>query len=128
VTAKTDMNKITFNWDYPLTPTDFTLTKFYTDSVLPSVFDGGSPITHYSIYYYDMTQGSFSRLDRQSSVPSFLASAVGVKSETSVVLTKGSSYKIALTSSNSLGESKTETKTTILQAQYPSVLTNGETS
>jgi hypothetical protein len=122
------MKKITFDWDYPLTPTDFSFTQYYIDSVAPTVFDGGSPITHYSIYYYDMTQGSFSRLDRQSSVPSFLASAVGVKMETSVALTKGSSYQIALTSSNSLGESKTETKTTILQAQWPIALTNGETS
>jgi len=51
-----------------------------------------------------MTQGSYSRLDRQVDQATYFAN---LTTETKSELTKGSTYKIALTSSNSLGESTT---------------------
>jgi len=72
---------------------------------LPSTgFDGVADITHFSIYYYELSQITYSRLDRQTFEAEYLATN---DLKTFMELTKGSSYKVALTSSNSLGESTT---------------------
>lgn len=113
VTAETNAEKITFEWDTPATA-GWTLSDFYESDTTPSAgFDGGADITHFSIYYYELTQITYSRLDRQTSTAKYLATQ---DLKTFMSLTRGSSYKVALTSSNSLGESTTQSEVTILQA------------
>jgi hypothetical protein len=124
VVAETDETKMTFEWEYPEDDT-WSLSDFYASVREPTAYDGGSPITHFSIYHYDLTQLSTSRLDRVEDEATYLATEA---TKTKLLLTKGSKYKIALTSSNLLGESETETTVEILQAQEPEFITEGETS
>jgi len=85
VSDETDETKMSFEWEYPEDDT-WELADFYASGTEPSNTDGGSPITHYSIYYYDLTQTEHSRLDRQTEVVEYLASD---PTKTSISLTKG---------------------------------------
>lgn len=127
VASETTQNYITWTWDLPQSAAWHTFGDIHFNTAqlrnLPQYWDGGSPILSYRVAVYSQTDDAYEVADAEMQEYDVTSPMQLTK-----YYTRGQWYDVQMYSTNLFGESAEYSEVSILQAQVPWAITDGETS